>query len=88
MRQIHSEVSPRWANIGITSPALPQDDGKCQMGYSGYVENGPTPDSLPLGQEVILWGLSSPGISFCPTAKENNCESLTLKPCWQEQREV
>jgi hypothetical protein len=58
-RQIYFEVSLRLANIRITSLALPQGGGKCQMGYSGYVENGPTPDSLPLGQEVILWGLSS-----------------------------
>jgi hypothetical protein len=53
MEQIHFEVSLRLANIGITSPALPLGGGKCQMGYSGYEENGPTPDSLPHGQEVV-----------------------------------
>jgi hypothetical protein len=42
------------ANIGITSLALPKGVGKFQMGYSGYVGNGPTPDSLPLEQEVVL----------------------------------
>jgi hypothetical protein len=54
MRQIHFEVLLRMANIGITSLALPQDGGKCQMGYSGYVENRSTPDSLPLEKEVVL----------------------------------
>jgi hypothetical protein len=54
MRQIHFKVSLRLANIGITSLALPQGGGKCQMGYSGYVGNGPTPDSFPLRQEVVL----------------------------------
>jgi hypothetical protein len=54
MRPIHFEVSLRLANIGITSPALPHSGGKCQMGYSGHVENRPTPDFLPLGQEDVL----------------------------------
>jgi hypothetical protein len=54
MRQIHFKVSLRSANVGIISPALPQGGRKCQMGYSGYVANRATPDSLPLGQEVVL----------------------------------
>jgi hypothetical protein len=58
------------------------------MGYSRYVENGPAADSLPLGQEVVLQGLSCPGFSFYPTYKKNNGESLSLKPREPEQREV
>jgi hypothetical protein len=87
-RQIYFEVSLRLANIRITSLALPQGGGKYQMGYSGYVETGATPDSLPLGQEVVLQGLSCPGFSFYPTYKKNNGESLSLKPREPEQREV
>jgi hypothetical protein len=34
-RQIYFEVSLRLAIIRITSLALPQGGGKCQMGYSG-----------------------------------------------------
>jgi hypothetical protein len=78
-RQTHFNVSPRLANIGITSLALPHNGGKCQMGYSTYVENRPTPDSLPLGQEVVLKGLSTLDFSFYSTPKENNWESLSLK---------
>jgi hypothetical protein len=53
MRQVHSEVSLRLAISGITPPMLSQDGGKFQIGFSGYVDNGPTPDSLPLGQEIV-----------------------------------
>jgi hypothetical protein len=50
------------------------------MGYSGFVENEPAPDSLLFGQEAVLYGLSNQGFSFCSAPKENNWESLSLKP--------
>jgi hypothetical protein len=43
------EIGKYRDNLTSTVPG----GGKCQMGYSGYVENRPTPDSLPLGQEVV-----------------------------------
>jgi hypothetical protein len=58
------------------------------MGYSGYVENRPTLESLSLGQEVVLQGLSSPDFSFCPILKENNWKSIFLKPWGPEQGKV
>jgi hypothetical protein len=47
------------------------------------VENVATPDSLPLGQEVVLQGFS-----FYPIHKKNNEESFFLKHWGPEKREV
>jgi hypothetical protein len=52
------------------------------------VENRPTADSLPLGQEVVLQGLSSPDFSFYPIPMENNWESFSLKRWGPKQRSL
>jgi hypothetical protein len=58
------------------------------MAKSGYVENRPTPDYLPLGQEVCTIGIVQPCFSLLPNSQGEQLGVPLFETLGTSQREV